>query len=71
MLVPKQLGEIARVASKDPARGAIRNVHIERDDLGKPYGVAVDGRLVADAEQVAGVRLETAGSAVPLLPWRV
>lgn len=44
MLVPKQLGEIARVASKDPARGAIRNVHIERDDLGKPYGVAVDGR---------------------------
>ena len=35
------------------------------------YGVAVDGRLVADAEQVAGVRLETAGSAVPLLPWRV
>jgi len=35
------------------------------------YGVAVDGRLVADAEQVVGVRLETAGSAVPLLPWRV
>ncbi|MDD2461932.1 MAG: hypothetical protein GX748_17530 [Lentisphaerae bacterium] len=35
------------------------------------YGVTVDGRLVADAEQVAGMRLETADGTVPLLPWRV
>ncbi|HRR34483.1 MAG TPA: hypothetical protein P5026_10315 [Kiritimatiellia bacterium] len=35
------------------------------------YGVAVDGRLVADAELAAGVRLEMVGGAVSLLPWRV
>lgn len=35
------------------------------------YAVAMDGTLAADKASAAGVRLETAESAVPLLPWRV
>lgn len=49
MLIPKQMGEVARVASTDKTRGALKDVHLERDDEGKPYAVAVDGRQMVVA----------------------
>lgn len=35
------------------------------------YGVPMAGQLAVDAGSAVGVRLETEGVAVPLLPWRV